>query len=96
MSWTWDPGKDDANVRRHGRSFETAPFVFDDPLALSVPDQHLFEECWITIGVIGNRFITVVHTAPKNEARVTVGLGRIISARKSSRAERMAYEEGIR
>ena len=96
MTWTWDPVKNDANVRKYRLSFETAELVFDDPLALSVPDSYFYEDRWITVGVIGNRFITVVHTAPEDDARVNAVPGRIISARKSSQAERMAYEEGIR
>ena len=95
MSWTWDPVKNEANVRKHGLSFETAASVFDDPLALAVPDPYLVEDCWIIVGVIGNRFITVVHTAPEDETGFTASRGRIISARKSSRAEWMAYEEEV-
>ena len=96
MPWTWDPDKNNANLRKHKLSFETAVLVFDDPSALSVPDPYLLQDRWRTIGVVGNRFLTVVHTAPQDEERETVELGRIISARKSTRAERIAYAEGVR
>ena len=96
MEWTWDPAKNDANRRKHRLSFETAVLVFDDPLARPVPDPHPFEDRWKTVGVVGNRFLTVFHTAPEDTGYETVNPGRIISARKSTRAERMAYEEGVR
>ncbi len=92
MEWTWDQAKNDANLRKHRLSFEAALLVFDDPLAYSVPDPYPFEDRWRTIGVVGNRFLTVVHTAPEDEPAEP---GRIISARKSNRAERKAYEEGV-
>ncbi len=96
LRWTWDAAKEAANLRKHRLGFETAELVFDDPLALAVPDPYPFKDRWKTIGVVGNRFLTVVHTAPDDEARENVKPGRIISARKSTRTERMAYEEGIR
>ena len=95
MEWTWDPTKNDANLRKHRLSFETALLVFDDPLALSVPDPHPFEDRWMTVGVVGNRFLTVVHTAPIHQAGEIAEPGRIISARKSTRTERLAYGTGV-
>ena len=37
----------------------------------------------------------VVHTWPAFDERTGVDIGRIISARKATRHERMAYEEGL-
>jgi hypothetical protein len=37
--FTWDRGKADANLRKHGVSFETARLVFVDPIALSDQDR---------------------------------------------------------
>ena len=71
MRWTWDPAKNDANLRKHRLSFEAALLVFDDPLAFSVPDPYPFEDRWKTTGVVGNRFLTVVHTAPEDERNRT-------------------------
>jgi uncharacterized protein len=90
MHWTWDEGKDRANQRKHGLDFATARLVFEDPLALSRLDDHADEERWQTVGQIGGVTVFVVHTAP-DEKR---GVGRIISARKATRHERTAYEEG--
>lgn len=35
MRWIWEHSKSLANRRKHGLGFETAQFVFDDPLAAS-------------------------------------------------------------
>jgi uncharacterized protein len=90
VSWIWDPRKDRANRRKHGLSFATAQLVFDDPLALSRPDPSVDEERWQTVGRIGNAYVFVIHTWPAGDE----GTGRIISARKATRHERIAYEEG--
>lgn len=96
MSWTWDPDKNETNLRKHRLSFDTAVLVFDDPLALSAPDPYPLEEHWRTIGGVGGRFLTVAHTAPEDEGQEHARPGRITSARKATRAERRAYEEGNR
>jgi uncharacterized protein len=93
VRWTWDSNKDRANKRKHGLSFETAQLVFDDPLAISRLDQVSAEERWQTVGLIGHLAVIVVHTWPDTRSD-SEGVGRIISARKATRHERRAYEEG--
>ena len=96
MSWTWDEEKSRANRRAHKVSFETAQLVFDDPLAITLPDPFPGEERWRTVGSPSHSadvVLFVVHTWPEvNETGEEVG--RIISARKATRNERRAYEEG--
>lgn len=91
--WTWDPRKDASNRRKHGVGFEVAVKVFDDPLALSVVDDSADEERWLTVGKVENVvMLLVVHTwhdPDDNEPS-----GRIISARKATKREVKAYEEG--
>lgn len=65
MNWIWNPGKDRLNKQKHGLSFATAQFAFDDPLALSRPDPHVDEERWQTVGRIGLVVVFVVHTWPE-------------------------------
>lgn len=95
MLFFWDPTKDDANVRKHGVSFELAQTVFDDPLHLSVPDgKTTTEERWITLGLAADRrTLVVVHTY--REQRSGEEVVRIISARPATRQEKKQYEEGI-
>ena len=94
MRWTWDPNKNRANKRKHSLSFETAQLVFRDPLAISRPDSSMGEERWQTVGVIGGVTVFVVHTWPEPDPRGSEEVGRIISARKATSHERMAYEGG--
>jgi len=89
MPWTWDPDKDAANRRKHRVSFETAAFVFDDPMHASRPDPHPDGDRWQTVGMAGGVTLLVVHTWSEDSDE-----GRIISARKATAHERRAYEEG--
>jgi uncharacterized DUF497 family protein len=90
--WTWDPAKDRANRRKHRLSFEAARRVFDDPLHLSRPDASAGEERWRTMGLIEGVAVVVIHTW--DEDGQGNASGRIISARKATRHEKRAYEEG--
>jgi uncharacterized DUF497 family protein len=92
MEFDWDDEKNQANLAKHGISFELASYVFDDPLHHSVPDQCEYEERWRIIGVAKNfMIIIVVHTIIENESEEEVI--RIISARLATAHERRAYEE---
>jgi len=96
LRWIWDEQKNRINRRDHGVSFETAQLVFNDPLAITLPDPFPREERWRTIGSASAQFevlLFVVHTWPEaDESGEEVG--RIISARKATRSERRAYEKG--
>ena len=94
MKWIWDEEKSRTNKRKHGLSFETAQYVFADPLAVSRMDSFLEEERWQTIGMIGQVTVFVVHTWSKFDPATESELGRIISARKATIYERRMYEEG--
>ena len=94
MRWTWDQVKSETNLRDHSLSFEAAIFVFDDPLSATLEDPYPFEQRWRTIGMVGSQVVMVVHTWPDFDAATGEEIGRIISARKATRRERGAYEEG--
>jgi hypothetical protein len=96
LRWIWDAEKNRTNRRDHNVSFETAQLVFDDPLAMTLPDPFSAAERWRTVGspMVGyNVVLFVVHTWPEADA-TGEKVGRIISARKATRHERRAYEEG--
>jgi uncharacterized DUF497 family protein len=78
----------------HGLSFDAARLVFDDPLAATRWDSFPYEERWRTVGLIGSVAVFVVHTWPKGAPETSEETGRIISARKATKHERRAYEEG--
>ena len=92
MRWNWDPDKNRANQDKHRVSFETAQLVFDDPLALMRPDPYPYESRWQTVGTVSSVTLLVVHTLPDVDRGQRAG--RIISARRATRIERRAYEEG--
>jgi uncharacterized DUF497 family protein len=77
-------------------SFEIAELVFDDPLAVTLLDPYRGEERWRTIGppsASSDVVSFVVHTWPEAD-QAGDEVGRIVSARKATRREREAYEEG--
>ena len=94
MRWIWDRTKNEANLKAHGLSFEAAAFVFDDPISTTRDDPYPYEQRGRTIGMVGTQVVMVVHTWPELDAETGEGIGRIISARKATRREREAYEEG--
>ena len=89
--WIWDPNKALLNKRKHSVSFELARLVFRDPCQLSMPDPHESGERWRTLGLVGQVVLFVVHTLPGGSERL---VERIISARKATARERLAYEYG--
>ncbi len=94
MRWVWDDRKSLPNRKKHRLDFETARFVFDDPLAASRRTSYPDEERWQTIGLIGNVVVIVAHTRARTDQGASDETGRIISARKATAHERRLYEEG--
>ena len=90
MRFEWDSKKADANLRKHGVSFEEATTVLRDDLAVTGhdPDHSLDENRFVTFGIsTQGRVLVVAHTERR-------GVIRIISARPATRPERKIYEEG--
>lgn len=90
LSFEWDQKKAEANVRKHGISFEEATTVFADTLSstISNPDHSSSEEeRFVTVGSSHRQLLLVVVHCDR-------GMNiRIISARRATRAERRNYEE---
>ena len=90
MRFEWDPAKADANVLKHGVTFDEASTVFGDVLSVSGRDlaHSVREPRFVTIGLSSHgRVLVVYHT---DRGRVI----RIISARTAIRKEKRIYEEG--
>lgn len=94
VEWTWDPEKNQRNLRDHKIDFPTAVQVFNDPLAATRADPYPDEERFQTIGLIRRTTVFVVHTWPVTDPSTGREIGRIISARKATPHERKAYEDG--
>ncbi len=89
IRFDWDPGKDLANRRKHGVSFEEARSVFFDENAIQFFDEDHSEreDRFIMLGrSIRSRILVVCH-CERERGRVI----RIISARKATQAERRHY-----
>jgi hypothetical protein len=90
MKFDWDAKKAEANLRKHGVSFDEAATTFFDSHAVSGPDpdHSVDEERYITFGYSRlTRLLAVCHT-------YRPGAIRIINARRVTRSERKIYEEG--
>ncbi len=85
---TWDPDKARTNLTKHGVSFEEAASALVDPFALEVPDL-VDTERTIVIGMSARTRVLFVVTLVFE----TLGVVRIISARKASPVQRKKYEE---
>lgn len=89
MIFDWDEVKARANEEKHGVSFEEARTVFNDPLALTIPDRAHGEgeQRWLDLGVsAAGRLLVVWYTERR-------GWIRIIGCRKATKTERASYEE---
>ena len=90
MLFEWDEAKNQANIRKHGVSFETARRTFDGPVLTWVDERMDYGGVrHVSIGKVGNAVVVVAHT--DRDGRM-----RLISARPASRKERQAYHERVR
>ena len=90
FEFSWDDRKAAANLRKHRVPFHEASTVFDDPLAITYPDSEhsMGEQRYVTFGLSSSGRVLVV-----SHGEISSGV-RIISARKTDRAERKIYEQG--
>ncbi len=89
IHFSWDDSKNNANIRKHGISFEEASTVFFDDNArlLHDPDHSRNENRFILLGLSRKfRLLLVCHCYRQNEEQI-----RIISARKATKYESSQY-----
>ena len=84
----WHEIKAQANVRRHGVSFEESSTVFGDPLAILLPDpdHSKGEERFLLLGMSSRQRVLVVSHVERPPRT------RLISARLATPNERWQYE----
>ncbi len=87
MEFEWDPKKAEGNLRKHGVEFVDAVIVLDDDRAITLVDEHLREERYLTFGVDAQGRVLAVSYAVCGSAI------RIISVRKATSRERAQYED---
>ena len=89
LVFEWDKRKENANVKKHGISFEEARTTFYDENAVQFfdPDHSDTEDRFILLGVSHKlNTLVVCHCFREEETRV-----RIISARKADKDEANVY-----
>jgi uncharacterized DUF497 family protein len=90
VTFTWNPRKAEANLKKHDVDFREAATVFDDPMSVAFPDpEHSVGEArFLIIGMSAlGRVLVVSYT------EVAGDIIRIISARTATTRERKFYEE---
>lgn len=89
LVFEWDEGKDRANRKKHGISFEEARSAFLDESArvISDPEHSNAEDRFVLLGLSASlRILVVCHCYREEESVI-----RIISARKADREEQRQY-----
>jgi hypothetical protein len=89
LEFTWDPDKAHRNIQVHSISFEEARTVFWDEDGILISDlEHSYnEERFLLLGMsTQSRLLVVVHCYRESETII-----RLISARKATRHEEIAY-----
>ena len=90
MKFEWDEAKNQANIAKHGVSFEQAQKIFDGIVWTRIDDRLDYGEVrFISVGALKkSTLIVVAHT----ERSGAVG---IISARRADHKERKRYYDEI-
>jgi uncharacterized protein len=89
LRFEWDDTKAEANIRKHGVSFDEARTVFYDEDAIQFfdPDHSEDEDRFLLLGLsIKLRILIVCHCFRESDTSV-----RIFSARKADKSEEREY-----
>jgi len=85
MRYTWDEGKRQSNLMKHGLDFADAARVFDGPLLLIEDTRADYgEQRMIGIGLLEHLVVLIFHVESDDEIR-------IISMRKADSDETDLY-----
>ncbi|MCL2659499.1 MAG: BrnT family toxin [Acidobacteriaceae bacterium] len=92
MRFAWNPKKADANLKKHGISFEEAETVFYDEFAVQFFDETYSEQedRFILLGMSSQANLLIVCHCEREDGDVV----RIISARKATPTETCYYVRG--
>ena len=82
----WDEEKRLKNISKHSIDFLTAYELFDGRSVFTFSSNHPTEERFASIGLVENRFITIIWTKRIQNIR-------IISARRARNEEKREYSK---
>ena len=95
MEFSWDAAKSEENYRLRSFDFAFASLIFDGPtLEREDGRQDYAETRIVAIGLADGVELTVVYTDRPGSAQGIVR--RIISARRSNRRERTAFQASLK
>jgi len=87
VQYEWDQRKAINNLKKHDVDFADAATVLDDEMALTILDDYVEEERFLSMGMDAlSRVLVVIFTWRGDRIR-------IISARKATPREQNQYEE---
>jgi uncharacterized protein len=91
VRFIWDPHKSESSLAQRGFDFAFATLIFDGPTLERDDERNDYgERRIVAVGLADGLHLTVVYTdRPGGRGAIR----RIISARRSNRRERRAYEE---
>ena len=85
MRFLWHEPKRQANLKKHGMDFADAERVFAGPTFTFEDDREDYgEQRWVTLGLLGEKVVVIVHTETEEEIRV-------ISIREADKDERLLF-----
>lgn len=85
MQFTWHEPKRQANLKKHGMDFADAAQVFAGPTFTFEDDREDYgEKRWVTLGLLGENLVVIVHTETEDEIRV-------ISMREADQDEQLLF-----
>ncbi len=88
MEITWDDRKAEANLKKHGVSFDEAATVIENPLSLYALNSHPGGSRFEYLGHSDQDRVLYVVTVEERE-----GQAHILSARKAETHEKERYEK---
>jgi uncharacterized DUF497 family protein len=85
MRFVWHEPKRKATLRERGLDFAASRQVFAGPTLTFVDDREEYGEVrWVTLGLLGDKVVVIVHTETDDEIR-------IISLREANQHEQHLY-----
>ncbi|MDE3164972.1 MAG: BrnT family toxin [Acidobacteriota bacterium] len=96
FQFEWDEVKADANLRKHGITFQMASTVFFDPNLLTAADQEHSEteDRWFSLGIAANGILLSVVYLWSDGDPIAIKI-RLISARRATLSECGQYQEAL-
>ncbi|MFQ5812832.1 MAG: BrnT family toxin [Anaerolineae bacterium] len=85
MRFTWHEPKRQVTLKKRGLDFAHAEQVFAGPTFTFEDDREDYgEERWVTIGLLRDKVVVIVHTETEDEIRV-------ISMREANKDEQLLF-----